>query len=102
MDSGVPHYAKVRYSNVYDGIDVVYYSADRQLEYDFVLAPGANADAIQLAYSGADSVRVDRNGDLVISVNGQSLRQMRPKVYQLDGEVRREIGASYRLLSDIA
>ena len=94
---GVPHYGKVRYSNVYDGIDVVYYSADRQLEYDFVLAPGADAKAIQMAYTGADAVRIDRGGDLIISVNGRTLRQLRPKVYQtLDG-VRREIAASYRL-----
>ena len=47
----VPHYARVRYRGVYDGIDLVYHSQEGQLEYDFVLAPGASPDAIGIAKS---------------------------------------------------
>ncbi|MEE8256395.1 MAG: hypothetical protein V3R60_00770, partial [Acidobacteriota bacterium] len=39
----VPHYARVKYEEVYPGIDLVYYGTkQQQLEYDFVVAPGAD------------------------------------------------------------
>ena len=85
--TAVPQYGRVRYKNVYPGIDVVYHGSDRQLEYDFVLAPGADPGRIELAYDGADRMRVEQNGDLVLEVNGRTLRQLRPKVYQeVNGE----------------
>src|SRR4051794_32947533 len=46
--TAVPHYARVRYKNVYPGIDVVYYGSDRHLEYDFIVAPGADPKRIEL------------------------------------------------------
>ncbi|HYP06348.1 MAG TPA: SBBP repeat-containing protein [Bryobacteraceae bacterium] len=97
--SGVPHYGCVRYSDVYKGVDVVYYSSERQLEYDFIVAPGADPSKIQLAYEGAESIRVDKDGALILNVNGRTVRQLRPKVYQKDNGRRREIAASYRLLA---
>ena len=95
--TAVPHYGSVRYKNVYPGIDVVYYSSDRQLEYDFVLAPGADPGGIELAYDGADRMHVASNGDLVLEINGRSIRQLRPRVYQSVNGGRQEIAASYRI-----
>ena len=40
--SNVPTYAKVKYEGVYSGIDLVYYGNQQQLEFDFVVAPGAD------------------------------------------------------------
>jgi hypothetical protein len=51
---GIPTFDKVRYANVYSGIDLVYYGNQRQLEYDFVVAPGANPDRIVLSFEAAD------------------------------------------------
>jgi len=51
--TNVPQYARVRYEQVYPGIDLVYYGNQRQLEYDFVVAPGADPGAIKLAVAGA-------------------------------------------------
>src|SRR5947209_9158105 len=45
----VPTYGKVKYEGVYPGVDLVYYGNQRQLEYDFVVAPGADPKAITLA-----------------------------------------------------
>jgi len=74
---GVPHYARVRYRDVYPGIDVIFYGNEAgQLEYDFVVAPGADASAIRLAYN--QPVRVDSNGDLMIG----DVRQKRPRMFQ--------------------
>ena len=53
----VPHYAQVRYAELFPGTDLVYYGNQQQLEFDFVLAPGADPARIKLAYEGADAIR---------------------------------------------
>jgi uncharacterized repeat protein (TIGR01451 family) len=81
--TNVATYAKVRYEQVYPGIDLVFYGNQRQLEYDFVLAPGAAPDAIRLAVEGADRTSVDdATGDLVLAAAGQEIRFHKPVVYQ--------------------
>ncbi len=56
----VPHYGRVRYREVYPGIDVVYYhDASRQFEYDFLVKPGADPGRIDLAFEGADRIKTD-------------------------------------------
>jgi len=91
--TGVPHFERVRYAAVYPGIDVVYYATGRSVEYDFLVEPGANPRQIELAFSGVDGLRVDRNGDLVVGAGGKEFRQHRPRVFQ--GSM--EIEASYRI-----
>ena len=87
-------YAKVRYSEVYPGTDLVYYGNERQLEYDFVLAPGADPRKIELQFDGADRVEIDANGDLVLHACGREIRQAKPVVYQ-EAEGRRDVSGSY-------
>src|SRR4051794_24215339 len=65
--TGIPNYQRVKYSAVYPGIDLVFYGNPRQLEYDFVIAPGANPNAIELEFEGATSMKVDDSGDLVLT-----------------------------------
>jgi hypothetical protein len=66
--TNIPTYAKVRYRDVYPGVDLIYYGQGKQLEYDFIVAPGANPEVIQLAFDGADSLRVE-GGDLRLRVH---------------------------------
>ena len=81
--TNVSHYAKVKYEEVYPGIDLLYYGTDqRQLEYDFVVAPGADPKAIQLAVEGAEEIRVDGDGDLVVETEGGEVRFHKLVVYQ--------------------
>ena len=84
--TGIPHYAKLRYQNVYPGIDIVYYASGHNVEYDFAVRPGADPDCIELAFS--EPVRIER-GDLIVA----GLRQHKPRVLQ-DGV---EIAAEYRI-----
>src|SRR5207253_7382908 len=87
----IPTYARVGYENVYPGIDLAYHGARGRLEYDFIVAPGADPDAIALRFAGADSMEVEASGDLVMRIAGGEVRQPRPLIYQeLDGE-RREV-----------
>jgi hypothetical protein len=91
----VPTYGKVHYQNVYPGIDLVYYGNQRQLEYDFVLAPGADPNKIVLGFKGADKLEIDAEGSLVLHASGGDIRQHKPVIYQdIDG-VRRDIAGGY-------
>jgi hypothetical protein len=93
--TGVPVYAKVAYESVYPGIDMVYYGNEGRLEYDFRIAPGADAGRVRLRFAGARSTRVDENGDLVIATGGGDVRQQKPLAYQEVEGARREVAARY-------
>ncbi len=80
--TNVPNYAKVQYKGIYPGIDLVYYGNQRQLEYDFVVAAGADPRAIQLRIEGAEELRIERDGALVIAIAGGELRLHKPLAYQ--------------------
>ncbi len=83
--TNVPTYAKIRYESVYPGIDLVYYGAQGgELEYDFVVAPGANPKAIALGIEtqGLAPLRIDSEGDLVVQLQSGEVRLHKPVVYQ--------------------
>jgi hypothetical protein len=83
--TNVPTYEKVRYHNVYPGVDLEYYgNQGGQLEYDFIVAPGADPSAIALDVGAVREppLRIDRDGDLVISAKGGEIRFHKPQVYQ--------------------
>jgi len=80
--TNVSNYAKVRYADVYPGVDLVYYGNQGQLEYDFVVSPGADLRAIALSIEGADKMEVDARGDLVLQTHGGDVRLHKPVVYQ--------------------
>jgi hypothetical protein len=88
--TNVPTYAKVRYQQAYPGIDLFYYGHQTQLEYDFVVAPGANPRAIQLRMDGAQKMRIDANGDLVLQAGEHAVQQAGegPEQQAGDAEVR--------------
>jgi PKD repeat protein len=96
--TGVPTYTKVRYRDVYAGVDVVYYGAQRQLEYDFVVAPGADPTRIRLAVTGAEALGVDGAGDLLLTTATGALRLHKPLIYQEGDAGRQEIAGGYVLL----
>jgi hypothetical protein len=93
----IVHYQKVKYGDVYPGVDLVYRGNQGQLEYDFIVNPGADPADISLAFDGVQEVRLNANGELVLSTGSEEIRQHRPVIYQdLDG-VRMEIAGGYRL-----
>ena len=93
----VPTYSKVRYSQVYPGIDLVYYGNQRQLEYDFVVAPQANPNPIRLQFAGVDKLALDAEGDLVLKANGGEISFRKPVVYQERNGHRELIEARFTL-----
>ncbi|MFN2606562.1 MAG: SBBP repeat-containing protein [Acidimicrobiales bacterium] len=91
----VPSYAKVTEYGVYPGVDLVYHGTQQQLEYDLVVAPGADAGVVTLSMDGVTGLRVDEHGDLVGRLGGGDIRQGRPVAYQEVGGTRRPVAAAY-------
>ena len=83
---GLPAYERVEYADVYPGVDLVYYGNQQQLEYDFVVAPGASHGAIDLAFSGQTALSIDDAGQLVIATTRGAVVQRAPHVYQEDAD----------------
>jgi hypothetical protein len=97
--TNVPTYAKVKYEGIYPGIDLVYYGNQSQLEYDFIVAPGADPRRIAFDVRGAKRIRRDEHGDLVLKMKrGEGeIRWHKPVVYQEKDGTRREIAGHYAI-----
>ena len=95
----LPTYERVRYHEVYDGIDLLYHSKQGRLEYDFIVAPGAHFEAIRMRVEGAKSLSIDsKSGDLILTrENGSVVRHSRPRVYE-EGPRRTPVSGRYALL----
>ena len=92
----VPTYRKAYFKNVYPGIDVVYYGQQRELEYDFVVAAGADPKLIRFSIEGADQIRLDKTGKLVLGLKHGDVNLHKPAIYQLDQNgSRREVKGAY-------
>ena len=93
--TNIPSFTRVRYTQVYPGIDMVYYGNQRRLEYDFVVAPGAKSDIIQMAFGGINDFEIDRMGDLLLHTEQGIIRQSKPVAYQEANGVKEEVSVSY-------
>ncbi len=93
----VPHYARVVYKGLYPGIDLIHYGRDGKLEYDLVVAPGANPQEILLEIQGAESLTLLPDGALRIETSVGALRQHQPVIYQESDGVKAMIAGGYRL-----
>lgn len=93
----IPVYAKVKYTGVYPGIDLVFYSNQGDLEFDFIVAPGARADSIKMAIDGAERIQLDGSEDLILSIADQKLRLYKPFIYQDTDIGRQQIPGTYVL-----
>ena len=92
----IPTYRKVYYKDVYPGIDIVYYGNQGELEYDFVVAPGANPKVIKFKVEGADRIRLDETGNLLFALTHGEVRLNKPLIYQLTAEgERRDVKGTY-------
>jgi hypothetical protein len=89
----VPTYAAVQYKDVYPGIDLIYYGNHEELEYDWLVAPGADPKLIKLAIQGADKISLDAHHDLRIESSGIEMRLHKPVVYQVE-EGRQKSGSN--------
>ncbi len=93
--SSVPNYGGVRYTGLYPGIDLVYYGHDGDLEYDWIVAAGADPQKIRMSFEGR--MRIDSQGDLVIKLGKSEYRQRKPVVYQEAAGKRVQVSGRWTL-----
>ena len=96
----IPHVSKVRYHDVYRGIDVVFYGNEGEMEYDFIVKPGADPRQIELAYEDIDSLNIDKEGNAVIISGENKLINRAPKIYQESEGKRKSIGGQFEITSE--
>ena len=93
----VPPYARVRYTSLYPGTDLVFYGNGSRLEHDFVLVPGADPRAIALRFTGMRQVQLTPAGDLLIQTAQGSIEFHRPFAYQETSKGKVEVSVAYRV-----
>jgi len=91
----IPTYGRVRYPDIYPGIDLVLHGRQGQVEYDFVVSPGVSPAVIRVGYHGADGVDLDPSGGLVVRLADGEVHQSAPLVYQDDEVGRRTVAGGY-------
>ena len=93
--TNISTFAKVTQPQVYPGIDMVYYGNQQRVEFDFIVAPGADPRVIRLKVDGADRLEIDVQGDLLLHMSSGDIQLQRPRVYQEIEGVRRELSGHY-------
>ena len=89
----------MRFTDVYEGIKLIYYGNRGRLEYDFVVAPGIDPDVVGMAFRGADGLHLI-DGNLVIETRAGRLTLARPIAYQDIEGVHRAVESAYVLDED--
>jgi hypothetical protein len=98
--TNVPSYGQVKYHDVYPGVDLVFYGNQRRLEYDLIVAPGADPSKIAFDISGAKDLKLDARGNLVMRVVGGKVELQKPTIYQERNGQKTEIAGNYVIAPD--
>lgn len=94
----VSNYAKVVYSSLYPGIDAIFYGNNEHLEHDFVVKPGADYRQIHMRFPGNSRIHLDKNGTLIVTIAGDSLRMDVPSIYQSENGRKEHRNGAFRVL----
>jgi hypothetical protein len=96
--AGLETYARVRYSGVYPGVDLIYYGSEGQLEYDFVVAPAADTKQIRMSLAGIAGMHLDDQNNLIMALPDRTIAFREPFAYQEIKGRRRPINAKFRIV----
>ena len=99
--TNIPTYSRIKFHNVYEGVDLCYYGDDNKLEYDFIVAPGASFNPIRLRFDGAQRLKLDDSGDLIVETPFGQLRQLKPVIYQEAAGIKRRVYGKYVVLGEL-
>lgn len=92
-----PTYSKVKYNNILPGVDVVYYGNGKQLEYDIIVSPGANPEEISMDFEGLDSINEDSEGNLILKIDEEEIKILKPKTYQKIKNKEQMVNCNYTI-----
>src|SRR5580658_10436750 len=95
--TNVALFSEVEVAKVYPGVDLLFHGDQRQLEYDFVVAPGADPRRIGFKIRGAKKIEIDANGNLVLHTLDSEFEMRKPLIYQGEGASRSEVRGKFVL-----
>ena len=95
--SNISLFGRVNYRNLYPGVDLAFHGAGRQLEFDYLVSPGADANSIALGFQGASKMSTNAAGDLILATTAGPVEMHRPIAYQEKGGVRQNVEAHFEL-----
>jgi gliding motility-associated-like protein len=98
--TGVPAYKKMTYHEVYNGINMCFYTDSAHLKYDWIVAPGANPKNIQVRYRGANSVALFENGLHIVTGINEWIEQ-KPYAYQMVNGQKVEVACSFVVKNEV-
>jgi len=96
----VPNYSEVWFENIYDGIDLRYYSNEKGLKYDFIVHPGGNPKAIRIRYVGVEKLELDKSGNLKINTEIEDLFDSKPIIYQNYNRQKKFISGHFKIFNN--
>ncbi|MFC1558801.1 SBBP repeat-containing protein, partial [candidate division KSB1 bacterium] len=99
----VSNYAKVRLSNLYNGVDLLYYGNKNRIKYDFVVEPGADPGQILLSYDfgdyyDSDLLTINNEGELEVKTPLGNLIEKKPYCYQIIDGNEIEVAVQYKIV----
>ncbi len=97
---GISEYARVSYKDVYPGVDLAYHGHENQLEFDFIVAPGADPNPISVSFNGASRTSTDEAGNLALTTAVGDLMLHKPVAYQEHDGIRTPVEAKFVLQSN--
>jgi hypothetical protein len=98
--TGLPTFERLRYAGVYAGTDLIYYGSQGRLEFDFQLTPGADPSLIRMKFDGAQSVKLDRDGNLNVTGKSGAIRFQKPAIYQpREGDEKDPVAGFFKILA---
>ncbi len=92
----IPTYKGIIYKEVYPGIDLKIFGDGQDIEYEFIVNPGANPNDILLTYRGIKGLATSDKGELLINTSFGELKETRPYIYQTIAGVK-EVAGSFVL-----
>lgn len=96
----IPSFSKVKYRNIYPGIDLQFYGNQQELEYDFLVSPYADPDAICIEFEGADKLELGEDGGLIVHVQDRQIHWRKPVAYQPGTNGIRQVVCEHALVGN--
>ncbi|MCI0605786.1 hypothetical protein L0156_22585 [bacterium] len=98
--TNIPTYARVKYTNLYPDVDMIFHGDQRLLDFDFLIAPGGDPQKIRFLVQGAQNVQLTREGTLQLQLQGVTFELPRPTGYQAfdNSSARSVVDARYRMI----
>jgi len=97
--TNVPDYRTIKYNDIYNNIDVKYYSNGKNLEYDFILRPEADIKQIQMECEGIKNLNINEKGQLEITTAWGTLLEEIPESYQFINGEKKLVKINYRKIN---